>query len=99
MILLDFHDLASGPPLMAAHVVVESWCRLGVLGISPLTYFCKNYHPTLSGNSPAVFLHRFPGRTRPQRAPRAPLTKNHFFFTLLLIRWSSFISRLICAGM
>ena len=44
--------------------------------------FCKKYHLTLPGNTPAVFLHRFPGRTRPQRPPVGPLRKIIFFFTL-----------------
>ena len=44
--------------------------------------FCKKYHLTLPGNTPVVFLHRFPGRTRPQRPPVGPLGKITFFFTL-----------------
>ena len=48
------------------------------VSIAP-TDFCMKYHPTLPGNHPAVFLHRFPGRTRPQRAPRSALPKNFFF--------------------
>ena len=46
----------------------------------PPADFDMKYHQTLPGDPPAVFLHRFPGRTRPQRAPRGPLTKNPFFF-------------------
>ena len=44
--------------------------------------FGEKYNKALPGNTPAVFLHRIPGRMRPQRPPVATLRKRRIFFTL-----------------
>ena len=41
------------------------------------------YYPATPEIIPEVFLHGFAGHTRPQRTPRAPYTKNRFFFYTL----------------
>ena len=43
------------------------------------------YHLTLPGNIPAVFLHRFPGRTRPLPAPRGTIDLILFLLPRVLI--------------
>ena len=61
------------------------------------TDFLDLYHLTLPGTTPAVFLSRLPGRTRPQRPAAADLGKKTFFLhndTKPALRAPSFIFRL-----
>ena len=54
------------------------WASIHSLAVFP-TDFDMKYSLTLSGNIPAVFLHRFVSHTRPQGTPRGPYTKKRFF--------------------
>ena len=82
MIFLVFRDLAHG----LSDRSCGGWEQLVSTprhSVSvPRTDFGMKYYETLPGNAPAVFLYRFPGRTRPQRPLSAPVAKNDIFFTL-----------------